>query len=195
MAVGTAVAVGVALGLAVAVGVAVAVPVAVAVTLVLAVGVAVALPGRGVAVTVALSGRGVAVAPARAVPIGVAMLGVGEPVTVAAASFPPASWAASTWLRLPSNSSSPPPALPWSCERSCGKREVELEVPGWFGVATMPSAAFVRQPVVVSRTRGNASRTPNRRSWRDHLRAMAKRYGEASLASIGWTPIPASGSA
>lgn len=176
----------------VAVGVALAVPVAV----VVGVGVGVAVPGRGVAVTVALSGRGVAVEPLRAVPIGVAMLGVGVVVVVAdSVPLPPASCAASTWLWLPSSSSSPPPALPWSCERSCGSREDVVEVPGSFGVATMPSAALVRQPVVVSTTSGNANSTPKRRFARDQLRVMAKRYGRAALLNIGPMPIRAGGSA
>ena len=186
---------GVGVGVEVAVGVGVAVGVAVAVACGVVV-VAVGVPGRGVAVMVALSGRGVAVDPARAVPMGVATLGVGVPVAVpGSASLPPTACAARTWFWLPSRSSRPPPALPCSCERSDGRRDALVELLGSLGVATMPSGAFVRQPVVVSRRSGNAIRMPKRRFGRYHLGAMAKRYSRACVVSIGRMPIRAGASA
>lgn len=154
-----AVAVGVAVGEAVgvAVGVAVGDDVAVAVGVEAGgfVDVGVALPGRGVGVTVAPSGRGVAVFPARPVAVGEGL--AAAVAVVVAESLPPTSCAASTWLWVPSRSSRLAPLVPWSWERSCGRRDAESLCPGCCGVVTVPSAGAARQPEAVSKTTGKAS--------------------------------------
>jgi hypothetical protein len=99
--------VGVADGVLVAAGVGVGVSAGAAVAWL--VGVGVAVPDRGVGVLI--SGRGVAV-PAVFVPATVEVT-VTEAAMVAVepASFPCASWAASTWFWSPPNTSSPAPPL------------------------------------------------------------------------------------
>jgi hypothetical protein len=130
---GVGLGVGVAVGVGVGVGVPAAAGVGVAVSLAVATGVGVREPVGVVGLT---SATLVGVRDDGAVPVAAA---VGDGPTVPAGlNFPCSSWAASTWLALPSKSSMPPfPFCSW--ERRAGSREPPPAV-GAAGVATVPAA-------------------------------------------------------